>query len=379
MTTLGILGGGQLARMLAQAAQRLGVFVAVLDEDELSPAAQVTAFHVAGSWRNREVLLELAHNVDVLTIESEFVTLEAIQAVEAAGRLIFPSSATLAKVQDKLHQKQTLRALGLPTCAFAAADSPDDVRAFANQHGYPVILKTRLMGYDGYGNAEVAGESEIAPAFERLSARHPALMVEAKVHFRRELAMVVARGQDGRVVTYPVVESVQLGHVCHVIRAHESGFRHPAVEYGRAIIEGVGGVGVFGVEMFELPDGTVLINEVAPRVHNSGHYTIEGCLTSQFENHVRAVLGLPLGWADMVKASAVMVNCLCVRDQLPDARDFQRALSFRGAHVHWYGKRECRKLRKMGHVTAVHDSDAEAERIARMAAGNLMGATTWFL
>jgi 5-(carboxyamino)imidazole ribonucleotide synthase len=176
-----------------------------------------------------------------------------------------------------------------------------------------------------------------------------------------------------------VTETLQLNHVCHVVRANRSGFDHPAKDIGRAVVEAVQGVGAFGIEMFELPDGRVLVNEVAPRVHNSGHYTIEACLTSQFENHVRAVLGLPLGWPDMVQQAAVMVNCLGTSDQMPKPRDFERALSYRGAHLHWYGKRECRKGRKMGHVTAVHDSPAEAERIARMAAGDLMSASAWFL
>jgi 5-(carboxyamino)imidazole ribonucleotide synthase len=204
-------------------------------------------------------------------------------------------------------------------------------------------------------------------------------MVEKYVDFKRELALIAVRGQDGRIVTYPIVETIRLEHVCHVVRANERGFDHPAKEFGKALVEAVNGIGAFGVEMFEMRDGSILINEVAPRVHNSGHYTIEACLTSQFENHVRAVLGLPLGWPDMIKRAAVMVNCLGVSDKMPTPRDFERTLFYRGAHLHWYGKREIRKGRKMGHVTAVHDSDAEAERVARMAAADLMSASGWFL
>ena len=379
MTTLGILGGGQLARMLAQAAQRIGVNVAILDEDEFSPAMQVTGLGVTGSWRDRETLGEFADAVDVLTIESEFVPVELISFIEGRGRRVLPGSHTLGLVQDKFTQKQTLNAAGLPTTTYAAVGSLDEVKAFGAQHGYPLVLKTRTLGYDGYGNAQIAGEGEAQAAWDKLAATGRALMVEKFVPFERELALIVVRGQDGRIVTYPVTETLQLNHVCHVVRAEQSGFDHPAAALGRAVVEAVDGVGAFGIEMFELPDGMLLINEIAPRVHNSGHYTIEACLTSQFENHVRAVLGLPLGWPDMVKRAAVMVNCLGTSDRMPAPRDFARALSYRGAHLHWYGKRECRKGRKMGHVTAVHDSLAEAERIARMAAGDLMSASAWFL
>jgi 5-(carboxyamino)imidazole ribonucleotide synthase len=379
MTTLGILGGGQLARMLAQAAQRIGVNVAILDEDEFSPAMQVTSFGVTGSWRDREALGEFADAVDAITIESEFVPAELIEFIERRGRRVLPGSHTLALVQDKFTQKQTLNAAGLPTTAYAAVGSLEEVKAFGAQYGYPLVLKTRTLGYDGYGNAQIDREAEVQTAWEKLAATGRALMVEQFVHFKRELAIIVVRGQDGRIVTYPVTETLQLNHVCHVVRANRSGFDHPAKDIGRAVVEAVQGVGAFGIEMFELPDGRVLVNEVAPRVHNSGHYTIEACLTSQFENHVRAVLGLPLGWPDMVQQAAVMVNCLGTSDQMPKPRDFERALSYRGAHLHWYGKRECRKGRKMGHVTAVHDSPAEAERIARMAAGDLMSASAWFL
>jgi 5-(carboxyamino)imidazole ribonucleotide synthase len=379
MTTLGILGGGQLARMLAQAAQRIGVNAAILDEDELSPAMQVTQFGVTGSWKDRKTLAEFADNVDAITIESEFVPAEVIAAIEKRGCRALPSSHTLAQVQDKLTQKQTLNAAGLPTTEYAAVASLDEVRAFGAEHGYPLVLKTRTLGYDGYGNAQINREGEAQAAWDKLAATGRELMIEKFVDFRRELAMIVVRSESGRVVSYPVVETLQLGHVCHVVRAHKSGFNHPASEIGKKVIEAVGGIGAFGIEMFEQKDKTVLINEIAPRVHNSGHYTIEGCITSQFENHVRAVLGLPLGWPDMVKKSAVMVNCLGASDKMPLPRDFDKALQFRGARLHWYGKREMRQGRKMGHVTAVHDSDAEAERIARMCAGTLMDASEWFL
>jgi 5-(carboxyamino)imidazole ribonucleotide synthase len=379
MTTLGILGGGQLARMLAQAAQQIGVNAAILDEDEFSPAAQVTSFTVSGSWKDKHTLDDFVDAVDAVTIESEFVPAEIIARIEKRGRQVFPSSKTLAQLQDKFTQKQMLNAAGLPTVAYAAVSSLDDVKAFAAEHGYPVVLKTRTLGYDGYGNARINTERDAQAGWDKLSSTGRDLMVEAFADFAKELAIIVVRGVDGNIKHYPVVQTVQVEGVCHCVRAHVDGFKHPAVDLGKRVIEASGGVGAFGIELFELKDGRNLINEVAPRVHNSGHYTIEGCLTSQFENHVRAVLGLPLGWTDMIKKSAVMINCLGWREAMPNAKDFEKALSFKGAHVHWYGKRDFRKMRKLGHVTAIHDYEPEAERIARMSAAALMSAPEWFL
>lgn len=379
MTTLGILGGGQLARMLTHAAQRIGVNVAILDEDEFCPAAQVTALGIEGSWQDRDTLDAFIDGVDAITIESEFVPAEIIAHIESRGRRVFPSAATLTKLQDKFTQKQTLNAADLPTVAFAAVGSLDEVKAFGAEHGYPVMLKTRTLGYDGYGNVLIEREGNAQIAWGQLSNTGRELMVEAFANFKRELAIIVVRAESGNIKHYPVVETLQLGGRCHVVRANEAGFDHPAVELGRKLIESVNGVGAFGIEMFEMQDGSILINEVAPRVHNSGHYSIEACITSQFENHVRAVLGLPLGWTDMVKRNAVMVNLLAQKDTMPLPRDFDKALQLKGARLHWYGKREAREGRKMGHITALHDNDAEAERIARMSAGALMDAMEWFL
>ena len=379
MTTLGILGGGQLARMLAQAAQQIGVNAAILDEDEFSPAAQVTSFAISGSWGDKRTLDDFVDAVDAVTIESEFVPAEIIARIEKRGRRVFPSAKTLARLQDKLTQKQTLNAAGLPTVAYTAVKSLADVTAFAAQFGYPVVLKTRTLGYDGYGNVLAKSESELQPAWDKLAETKRELMVEAFADYKRELAIIVVRTEDGNIKNYPVVETIQIEGVCHCVRAHIDGFDHPAVEIGKKVISAVDGVGAFGIELFEMKDGSVLVNEVAPRVHNSGHYTIEGCMTSQFENHVRAVLGLPLGWTDMVKKAAVMINCLGWIETMPNAKDFEMALAFKGAHVHWYGKREFRRMRKMGHVTAIHDYDPEAERIARMSAAALMSASEWFL
>jgi 5-(carboxyamino)imidazole ribonucleotide synthase len=251
------------------------------------------------------------------------------------------------------------------------------------------VLKARRNGYDGYGNATVRTPDEIAPACERLGWPERALLVEAWVPFRRELAVMVARGRGGECVVYPVVETIQRNHICHVVRAPaaiDPALATRAAALAQRAVEAVDGVGVFGVELFEIAAagdggdgqggaadsdgqaGDILYNEIAPRPHNSGHYTIEGCVTSQFENHLRAVLGLPLGGAEMVAPAAVMVNLLGTKMGPAVAEGLADALAVPGAHVHIYGKPTARVGRKMGHVTALGQTLAEAETTARAAA-----------
>jgi len=376
MTTIGILGGGPAARLIAQAAQRIGLHVAVLDQDEFSPAMQVTGLGVSGSWDDRETVLAFARAVDAITVEGLRVPTDPIALIAQHGWRACPDAGALACVQDKLRLKQTLHAAGLPVAPFAAVNAHDDARAFGAQHGYPVAL--RGTGVDD-ATICISSEQDLALAWERLSDSSEALLVEKLATPKRELALVVVRGQDGKTVIYPVVEIVRWKGAIHVIRAHQRGFDHPATSLGSAAVEAIGGIGAFGIELSELPNGELLINDVLPCTHDAGLFTIEGCLTSQFENHVRAVLGLPLGWPDMVKPAAVTVNCLGVGKPMPGPRDFARALSYRGARLHWYGERACREGQKMGHVTAIHESLAEAERIARMAAGDLMSASAWFV
>jgi 5-(carboxyamino)imidazole ribonucleotide synthase len=237
------------------------------------------------------------------------------------------------------------------------------------------LAKARRLSYDGYGNAIVRSADEIAGAWERLGAPERALYAEAWVPFRRELAVMVARAVGGAIATYPVVETVQAveAQICRIVRAPATVAPEIAAEatrIARAAVEAVAGVGVVGVELFEREDGTILLNEIAPRPHNSGHYTIEGCVTSQFENHLRAILDLPLGATDLVAPAAVMVNILGERAAPldPTPRGLPAALAVPGAHVHLYGKRASRPGRKMGHVTALGVDVPTAEATAAQAA-----------
>ena len=368
---VGILGGGQLARMTAEAAAMLGVEVAILEHEANSPAGRIAAREVTGAWMDEQALDALATDALVVTLENEFVEVAALEWLAARGVPVFPTARTLAAVQDKLEQKQHMRAAGIPLPNFAEVTRPEDITGAGEAWGWPLVLKARRNGYDGYGNATLHEPEDIAHACAQLGWPERALLVEAWAPFTRELAVMVARGREGACVVYPVVETVQQHHICHIVRAPAEGdaaMLDHAAAIARQAVETIDGVGVFGVELFELADGSMLYNEIAPRPHNSGHYTIEGCVTSQFENHLRAVLGLPLGSAAMVAPAAVMVNLLGRRIGPARADGLAQALAIPGAHIHIYGKLASRIGRKMGHVTALGATVAEAEAAARAAA-----------
>ncbi|MBF6590079.1 MAG: 5-(carboxyamino)imidazole ribonucleotide synthase [Ktedonobacterales bacterium] len=371
---VGILGGGQLARMLAEAAACLGIEVSVLEREAHSPAGRLAAREVVGPWSDTAALAALAEDTLAVTLENEFVDVTALEWLAARGVRVFPAAHTLAAVQDKLAQKRFAREAGVPVPAFAEVTAREDITSAGAEWGWPLLLKARRDGYDGYGNATLRGPEDIGPACARLGWPERALLVEAWVPFVRELAVMVARGRGGECVVYPVVETVQREHICHLVRAPapvEAVVAARAAALARRVVEAVDGIGVFGVELFALADGAVLYNELAPRPHNSGHYSIEGCVTSQFENALRAVLGLPLGGAALVAPAAVMVNVLGGGSGPARAEGLAAALAIPGAHIHIYGKLTSRPGRKMGHVTALGATLAEAEARARAAADAL--------
>lgn len=365
---LGIVGGGQLARMTAMTALKLGCDVVVLERNPVSPAATLATHALVGDWNDPAVLASLADACDVLTFENEFVDAGALAELERAGRTVFPRAATLALVQDKYVQKKTLEQAGLPVVPYERVVTVDGLHAALRKLGLPAVLKARRDAYDGRGNLTIRAHAEAEPAWRRLGDDgRRALFVEQWCDFTMELAVMVTRGRDGAIVTYPVVETEQRDHVCRVVRAPAR--VTPAVaamvtDVATRAAVALDAVGTIGVECFLTTDGRVLINEVAPRVHNSGHYTIEACACSQFENHVRAVLGLPLGSTRMVTPAAVMVNLLGSSRAPARPLGLERALAVPGASVHLYGKRMSGERRKLGHVTAVGDSLAEAEAAA---------------
>lgn len=313
---LGIIGGGQLAKLTALAALKLGCEVAVLERNPFSPGARLAPQSRVGDWDEPATLAAFAAQVDVVTLENEFVDAGALRALEAAGCLVFPTAASIALTQDKLLQKQALVAAGLPVAAFRAVGSPGDVPAAAAELGWPLVLKTRRNGYDGKGNATVRSPADVEAAWEQLGGGGHELFVEAFWRFSRELAVIITRGRSGETAAYPVVETIQHNHVCQAVIAPAT-LPAPLADQTTALasraVTAVGAVGSFGVELFLSAAGELAINELAPRVHNSGHYSIEACACSQFENHVRAVLGWPLGSTRMTAPAAVMINLLGVR------------------------------------------------------------------
>jgi 5-(carboxyamino)imidazole ribonucleotide synthase len=351
---LGIAGGGQLARMTAQAAVRLGVEIAILERDPVSPAATLATHALVGDWSSLEGLRELAAHSDVVTFESEFVDAGVVVALEAEGVSVRPSAQALSLVQDKFRQKRALAGAGLPVPRYREVASAAEVHAAGVEWGWPVVLKRRRDGYDGRGNATIGGPDDVAPAWDRLGAAP--VYLEAFCPYLTELATIVTRSHTGETAVYPVVETTQRNHVCHAVVAPagvSAGVAARAAALAEEAVRAVGGTGSFGVELFLLPGGALLVNELAPRVHNSGHYTLEACVTSQFENHVRAVLGWPLGPTMMIAPAAAMVNLLGAAHGSGRPAGLEQALAVSGAHVHLYGKLTCSPGRKMGHVTRV--------------------------
>lgn len=359
---LGILGGGQLAKMTAAAAATFGCEVVILERQDDFPADSVDAHAIIGDWDKPADVLTLASLVDVVTLENEFVSTGALAVLAGHRSRLWPTVATMALVQDKYRQKQALAAAGLAVPRFA--DAP--TRAAARAFGVPAVLKMRRNSYDGKGNATVRTPADLDAAWSALDGDRTALYIEEFCPFRRELAIIVTRGQDGGVVRYPVVETINREHICHVTKGPVS---LPLVgEMAERAIARIGGVGSFGMECFELADGRLLVNEIAPRVHNTGHYTIEACECSQFENHVRAVLGWPLGSPALVAPAAAMVNLLGYGDGPGTPVGLADALRLPGVHVHVYGKTRSARGRKMGHVTALGTTPDEAADKAQRAA-----------
>ena len=344
---IGILGGGQLGRMLAMAAARLGLDAVIFDPEADCPAGRVAAQTVTASYDDLDAVARFAKSVDAVTYEFENVPLAA--ALEA-GRYapLRPGAKALETAQDRLVEKTFLNANSAPTVAFRAVDSAQDARAAVEALGAPAILKTRRFGYDGKGQAVVRSPGEAADAFAALGER-PAIL-ETFAPFRRELSVIAARSVDGKIAAYPLSENIHEGGILRETRSPANlakASRDEAVRIAHAVLEALGYVGVIGVELFEMEDGVLLVNEIAPRVHNTGHWTQDACACDQFEQHVRAVAGWPLG-DPHPHSRARMINLIG-----HDADDWRRWLAEPGAVVHLYGKRETRDGRKMGHVNIV--------------------------
>ncbi|HEX7111087.1 MAG TPA: 5-(carboxyamino)imidazole ribonucleotide synthase [Mizugakiibacter sp.] len=359
--TLGVLGGGQLARMLALAGAPLGVRFLVVDSAEDACAGQIAPL-LRADWRDFAALEDFARRVDVATFDFENVPAETADWLVEHTR-VFPNPRALAVAQDRLAEKTLFNEIGLATPAFVAVDTRADLERAVAAIGLPAILKTRRLGYDGKGQFRLKTPADVGPAWEALGAQAHGLILEAFVPFEREVSVVAVRGRDGDFRCWPLTQNWHADGILSMSLAPAPGvaaIEAGAFAHARALAERLDYVGVFALELF-VHEGRLLGNEMAPRVHNSGHWTIEGAHTSQFENHVRAVLGLPLGDTG-ARSTSLMFNWI---GDLPDAA---AVLGETDAHWHDYGK-SARPGRKVGHATLCAPDAAtlraRAERVAR--------------
>jgi 5-(carboxyamino)imidazole ribonucleotide synthase len=370
---VGMVGGGQLARMTQQAAIALGQSLHVLATSADDSAALVTPNVTLGSHEDVEALASFAAGVDVLTFDHEHVPGEYLRVLVEHGVVVRPGPEALLHAQDKLVMRERLGSLGLPIPRFTAVSEVDDVVKFADEHGWPCVLKAARGGYDGRGVWMLNGPEAATELVPRLLESGTPLLVEERVVMRRELAAVVARSPFGQGGCWPVVETVQSDGICVEVLAPAPDLAEDraqdAQELALRIAAELGVVGVLAVELFETDAGFV-VNELAMRPHNSGHWTIEGAATSQFEQHLRAVLDYPLGATDPRAPAVVMANVLGAPQQpgmIPDERLHHLLARYRDAHVHYYGKQE-RPGRKIGHVTLLGARMADLRERARLAA-----------
>ncbi|MBF2065788.1 MAG: 5-(carboxyamino)imidazole ribonucleotide synthase [Calothrix sp. C42_A2020_038] len=402
MKRIGVIGGGQLAWMMGGAARKLGLELVVQTPSSHDPAVALLNSNGSHKIKTQQYLIEqsqqklfsttetpvkefvnfiqarvddavatvqLAKNSDVITFENEFVDLEALSALAERGVCFRPSLEALAPLLDKYHQRCFLRDVGLPVPKFTAFDLKADNKnsTFRYQYDFPIVLKARRHGYDGQGTYIIRNEQDWQKVTEKLEhgrfkVSNTDFLIEEFIPFKYELAVIAARSVDAEVVIYPVVETQQEQQVCRrvIVPANISTQVAAKVEkIAKTVLNSLDAVGVFGIELFLTADDNILINEVAPRTHNSGHFSIDACETSQFEQHLRAICGLPLGSTALKSPGAVMVNLLGYENGNSDYQQKRNLIEqIANAHLHWYGKIESRPGRKLGHVTILLDNNS---------------------
>jgi 5-(carboxyamino)imidazole ribonucleotide synthase len=363
---LGIIGGGQLGMMITEAAKNLSEYISeiiVLDPTENCPAAQAGAKQIVGDFKDEIAILKLAEQSDIITYEIESGNTDVLSKLKAE---IEPSPSTLGIIQDKLSQKTFLSENGLPVSQFYEITSLDNLREKIKDLGLPVLLKSRRDAYDGRGNFKITSSNEIEKAYQHFDGK--SLMVEKFVNFKMEVSVIAARNTKGNITTYPLVENIHQNNILKTTIAParvSDDVISNAGEIAKKTMEVLKGAGVFGIEMFIDQDDKILINEIAPRVHNSGHHTLQSCKTSQFEQHLRAILGLELGSTDLVHKT-IMCNILG-----PDGFEGKYKpieLEKDGVYLKMYGKSVSKPQRKLGHFNIVDLNDSVSiDRLAEIA------------
>lgn len=365
---IGIIGGGQLGKMTILEGKKLGLHFVVLDPSPNCPAASIADEQIIDGFYNEEKIRELAKKTDVLTYEFEHINADYLITLESEGYKIYPSPSTLKMIQNKYEQKSFLNKHSIPTPRFKKVNSIKDIEESIKEFGYPVVLKSCMGGYDGKGNYLIREIEEINKAFIQLCGSKEQLMVEEFIPFTKEISALVARGIDREMAIFPLAENIHEDNILinTIVPARiDKSTEEKAKRLALKTMEQLKGVGVFCIEMFVDGNGEVLINEIAPRTHNSGHYTIEACRTSQFSQHLRAILELPLGSTELLMP-AVMLNVLGEEESRGKTMvvGLDEVLKIPECSVHIYGKIETMPKRKMGHVTILHESLEKAMEIS---------------
>ena len=365
-STIGIIGGGQLGRMLAIAARQMDYKTIVLDPDPNCPTSQVADGQVTEAYASRDASMQLARSTDVVTYEFENVDADSVSAA-AELKPVHPSPDVLRTAQHRLYEKNALLKAGIPVAPFRNVESLNDLKSASDALGYPMVLKTATQGYDGKGQVIITRAEDIEQSYEKLNKGRTELIVEQFIPFKMEISTICARTVDGKTATFPPSENIHSNHILDVsivpARIDES-----VIENARTLAADIAlqldVVGLISVEMFVTKENEILVNELAPRPHNSGHYTMDGCDTSQFEQLVRVLAGMPIV-EPKLHSPTVMVNLLGeVWEDTDGNPDWERALELPGVSLHLYGKSEARKGRKMGHINVVADTVEDALYIA---------------
>ncbi|MBU2564700.1 MAG: 5-(carboxyamino)imidazole ribonucleotide synthase [Candidatus Thermoplasmatota archaeon] len=361
---IGIIGGGQLGKMMTHEAKKLGFHVTILDHTQNCPAGQVADEQIVAEWKDADAIKKLASKVDVVTCDVEHVNVDVLKELEHKGYIVRPSGHVLEIIQDKLKQKEVLSKAGIPVPKYKKVNCVDeDVKEF----GYPVVQKACKGGYDGRGVFIIKSKNDIKNSIQAES------MVEEYIDFEKELAVMVAINPDDEIKCFPVVEMVfnPRANICDMVIAPariKDELHEKAKQIGVECVKALGGIGVFGIEMFLTKDDEILVNEIAPRPHNSGHYTIECCVTSQFEQHIRAITNLPLGSTELL-TPGVMMNLLGEEGHKGPVvlTGVKEALIIPGLSLHFYGKKITKPFRKMGHITVTDKNIEKAIEKAKKA------------
>lgn len=359
--TLGIIGGGQLGKMMGIEAKRMSLNLAYLDPDKTCPASTIADILFISDYKDEKSILDLAQESNVLTYEIELANSSVLKGLESKGLPVHPSPAVLNTIQNKLRQKKFLKSKGIPVPEFEEVTSIDQARRICKDFHYPLVLKACEDSYDGRGNYVVRSASDIDKGIRYFEGRK--CMIEKFIHFTKEVSIMVARNTRGQITSFPVVRNIHKNNILDttivpagVNRRVEANARSIAEK----VVKSLKGVGIFGIEMF-LDDNKLMINEIAPRPHNSGHYSIEACSVSQFELHIRAILGLPLVKPRLM-SPVVMTNILGIPNYTGEysLTGIDKALATPGMKLHLYGKRITKPQRKLGHFTITAESTEEA-------------------